>query len=80
MRIPGSSGIATTALAAIRRRERDAPGCGDLTILADAIEAVLGIHHPSRLTVGGYVCGKCLDAYPCTTVQALERHLRKVDG
>jgi hypothetical protein len=80
MPAPGTSGVVATALAAVLRRDLDSPVAGDVQALAGAVEAVMDIHRPSRLTVGGYVCAKCLDAFPCTTVRALEHHLRTVDA
>jgi hypothetical protein len=86
MSVPDTSSVVASALAAVRRRSQEPdtpPGpqalARDSGVLADAIDAVVVIHYPSKLTVGGYICGKCLDPYPCTTVRALEQHLRTVD-
>jgi hypothetical protein len=86
MSAPDTSSVVAVALAAVRRRiqEPDKPPSPqalgrDCGVLADAVDAVVAIHYPSKLTVGGYICGKCLDPYPCTTVRALEQHLRTVN-
>ena len=81
------SGVVSTALAAIRRRGSQAAMAArpaertvdDTQVLVAAVEAVARIHHPSRLTVGGFVCAKCLDPFPCSTMRVLEDHLRAVN-